>query len=171
MIPREALILLKFVRKLSDTEKAYIAGFLDGDGSIYIRIKPNTEYRFNFQISPAVVFYQGKKEKKHLEGLKKNLGIGYIRERNDGIVEYIIGSVENIEKLLKLILPYLRIKRKQAKLMLRVLNLKKSRKSVQNFVKMVELIDIFQELNYSKKRIQNFNKVKKTLQKEGLIAP
>ena len=43
--------------KLSKEEKAYIAGFLDGDGSIYVRIKPNSSYRYRFQISPAIVFW------------------------------------------------------------------------------------------------------------------
>lgn len=39
------------LKTLSVIKKAYIAGFLDGDGSIYARAKPNTSYRYGFQIA------------------------------------------------------------------------------------------------------------------------
>ena len=40
---------------------AYLAGFLDGDGSIYVRAKPNLSYKYGFQIAPYIVFFQSKK--------------------------------------------------------------------------------------------------------------
>ncbi len=43
------------------TEKAYIAGFLDGDGSIHIRLKPNETYRFGFQVAPLLVISEKEK--------------------------------------------------------------------------------------------------------------
>lgn len=159
------------MKKLSEKEKAYIAGFLDGDGSIYVRLKPNSDYRFRFQIAPAIVFYQAEKEKHHLVWLQRKLGEGYLRKRKDGIVEYTIGDVKGIESFLHSILPYLRLKRKQAQLMLKVLDAKGKIKTAKEFVRLAELIDRFQELNYSKKRTQNAERVKLTLQKEGLLAP
>ena len=48
---------------LSPIKKAYIAGFLDGDGSIYVRAKPNTSYRFGYQIALYIVFFQSAKGK------------------------------------------------------------------------------------------------------------
>ena len=157
--------------ELKKEQKAYIAGFLDGDGSIYIRLKPNLTYRFNFQISPSVIFYQSKKEKEFLNWLKKIINRGYIRERKDGIVEYILGDVKSIEYLLKEILPYLKLKEKQAKLMLKILLLKRNIKEAKDFLKLAKEIDKFEKLNYSKKRIQNSLKVKKVLIKEKLLAP
>ncbi|MBU2635351.1 LAGLIDADG family homing endonuclease [Patescibacteria group bacterium] len=157
--------------KLSNEQKAYIAGFLDGDGSIHVRLKPNSTYRFRFQISPSVVFYQSKKEKSYMQWLKNLIGRGYIRERKDGIVEYIIGDLESIKSLLESIKPYLRLKKRQANLMLKTLSMKEKVKSAKDFVKLSEEIDKFQKLNYSKKRIQNSLKVKKVLKKEGFLAP
>ena len=157
--------------KLTKEEKAYIAGFIDGDGSIYVRLKPNPTYKFRFQISPSVVFYQSKKEIKYMKLLKKLIKKGYIRERNDGIIEYIIGDTESIAEILKNILPYLRLKKKQAELMLEVMKLKKEIKNGRDFLTLSKKIDKFQKLNYSKKRIQNSSKVKKTLNKERLLAP
>ena len=156
---------------LTKEKKAYIAGFLDGDGSIHVRIKPNSTYRFNFQISPSLVFYQSKKEKKFLFWLKKLINRGYLRERNDGIVEYILGDAKSIIDLIEEILPYLKLKRKQAKLMLKVLKLREKVKSSKDFLRLAQEIDKFQKLNYSKKRIQNSLKVKESLIKEKLLAP
>ena len=157
--------------KLSNKQKAYIAGFLDGDGSIHVRLKPNSTYRFRFQISPSLVFYQSKKEKSYMQWLKNLIGRGYIRERKDGIIEYVIGDVKSIRILLESIEPYLKLKKRQASLMLKTLGMKEKVKSAKDFVKLSEEIDKFEKLNYSKKRIQNSLEVKKVLKKEGFLAP
>jgi len=157
--------------KLSKEEKSYIAGFLDGDGSIHVRLKPNRTYRYKFQISPAVVFYQSAKEENHLKWLNKLSGVGYIRKRNDGIVEFVIGDSEGIIFLLRNILPYLRIKNRQAKLMLEIIELKKNVKTANDFLKIAKKIDIFQKINYSKKRIINSLEVEKVLKEEKLLTP
>ena len=157
--------------QVSKEEKAYIAGFLDGDGSIHVRLKPNSTYRFKFQIAPAVVFYQSKKEKKYLRSLNSLIGMGYIRERNDGIIEYIIGDMKSIKILIKNLLPYIKLKHKQAELILKVLELKENVKDGKDFLKLARKIDEFQKINYSKKRIQNSIEVEKVLEKKGLLAP
>ncbi len=157
--------------KLSKEEKAYIAGFLDGDGSIHVRLKPNSTYRFCFQVSPSVVFYQSKKEKYFLQWLKNLIGRGYVRERNDGIIEYIIGDMNSMKELLENLLPYLKLKQRQANLMLEVLAAKEKIKTSKDFLKLAKKIDGFQKINYSKKRIQNSLEVGKVLRKERLLAP
>ncbi len=43
------------MKTLTPTQAAYVAGFLDGDGSIFVRLKPNAAYRYGFQIAPYVV--------------------------------------------------------------------------------------------------------------------
>lgn len=156
---------------LSRCEKAYIAGFLDGDGSIYVRLKPNSTYKYYFQISPAIVFYQSEKGKQHLEWLKKLIGKGYLRKRKDKIVEYTIGDIESIKEILKNLLPYLKLKQRQAHLLLEILKLKENLKKAEDFLKIAEKIDKFEEINYSKKRKQNSLKVKEIFKKKGLLAP
>lgn len=61
--------------KLSSQQKAYIAGFLDGDGSIYVQLKPNPTYRYRFQVSPAIVFYQSEKERRVIGPLETFLNL------------------------------------------------------------------------------------------------
>ena len=89
IISREVVRPRKTPMRLKETDKAYVAGFLDGDGSIYVRIKPNKSYRFKFQIAPSVVFFQSKENKKFLQSIQCLLGIGNIRERKDGICEIL----------------------------------------------------------------------------------
>ncbi len=137
---------------MSDKTRAYIAGFLDGDGSIYVRLKPNPGYRFGFQIAPYVVFFQSLKEKKNFNEVCSLIGTGYMRIRKDGILEYTINRVEAIRKLLKTVGPFLILKKKQAELMLKILRKKETMKSRNDFVILAAMIDKFRQLNYSKKR-------------------
>lgn len=152
--------------KQNELFASYLAGFLDGDGSIYVRIKPNTDYRFNCQIAPYIVFYQSAREREFLEKIHSRLKIGYIRDRKDGICEYTIGDVKSIRNLLQIVQPYLQLKRKQAELMLKILDYKEKVKNRSEFVRLCRLIDKFSVLNYSKKRTQVTSKIIKIIPKD-----
>ena len=137
---------------LSQTQKAYLAGFLDGDGSIYVRLKPNSTYRYGFQIAPYIVLFQSQKEKENFEKICSLIGIGYLRVRKDGILEYIIGKTGGLREFLEMIKPFVILKKKQVALMTEILDKKEKVKNKNDFRKLVDLIDRFRELNYSKKR-------------------
>jgi len=96
---------------ISVTKRAYLAGFLDGDGSIYVRLKPNSSYKYGFQISPYIVFFQSAKSVKNFKKVCALINCGYIRKRKDGILEYTIGRKDEIIKFLELIKPYLILKK------------------------------------------------------------
>lgn len=49
------------LNKLSDLDKAYIAGFLDGDGSIMVQIISDKTRKFKFYIRISIGFYQKSK--------------------------------------------------------------------------------------------------------------
>ena len=136
----------------SKYQKAYLAGFLDGDGSIYVRLKPNSTYRYGFQIAPYVVFFQSHKEQEKFEKICDLIQLGYLRIRKDGIIEYIIGKRESIIYFLKAVSPFLILKREQSDLMMEILNKKSKIKNEEDFKKIAFLINRFSNLNYSKKR-------------------
>ena len=140
------------MKVFSSTQQAYIAGFLDGDGSIYVRLKPSAEYRYGFQIAPYVVLFQSKKELKKFKQVCDLIDLGYFRERNDGMVEYTIGREGAIRTFLEMVKPYLIMKREQASLMLEILDKKAKVKDRNDFHVLMKMIDRFGELNYSKKR-------------------
>ena len=137
---------------LSQTQKAYLAGFLDGDGSIYVRLKPNPTYKYGFQVAPYVVLFQSQKEKESFKKICSSIGLGYLRTRKDGILEYIIGRTDELREFLKIVKPFVILKKKQVALMIGILDKKEKVKNKKDFCKLTELIDYFRNLNYSKKR-------------------
>lgn len=137
---------------ISTIQKAYLAGFLDGDGSIYVRLKPNSTYKFGFQVAPYIVFFQSNKQKQNFNKVCSIIDCGYMRERKDGILEYTINRKNEIIKFLKFISPYLILKQKQAKLMTDILDKKNKVENKKDFNELAKLIDQFRKLNYSTKR-------------------
>ena len=50
------------INQLSNEEIAYLAGFLDGDGSIHAQIVQREDYRLKFQIRVTVTLFQDTKQ-------------------------------------------------------------------------------------------------------------
>ena len=139
------------MNNLSLAQKSYIAGFLDADGSIYVQAKINKTYKYGYQIAPYIVLFQSKKDD-NFKQICKLIGAGYIRERNDGIIEYIIGRLDEITEFLKMVEPYVLLKKKQVQLMKKIIERKKKINNKKDFEVLINLVDRFRELNYSKKR-------------------
>lgn len=137
---------------LNQLQKSYLAGFLDGDGSIYAQLKPNLTYKYGFQITVNVVLFQSQKDRFQFEKICSLIGLGYLRVRKDGILEYIIGKSDAIKKFLEMTKPYVILKAKQINLMLEILEKKKKIKNKKDFQFLAQLVDSFRDLNYSKKR-------------------
>lgn len=137
---------------ISQTKRAYLAGFLDGDGSIYVQLKPNKTYKFGFQVAPYIVLFQSQKDQRNFEKLCSMINLGYMRIRKDGILEYIIGRQENIIKFVKLVEPYIVMKKLQVALLKKIIIAKSKVQNKKDFQALAKLIDTFRELNYSKKR-------------------
>ncbi len=135
----------------SSSFSMYLAGFLDGDGSIYVRAKPNSSYKYGYQVAPTVAFFQSRKCDM-FPALCKRIGFGTMRVRKDNIFEYTISKQEEIKIFLERVLPHLVLKQEQAKLMLKILEAKAKIQNEDDFTKLLALIDSFRELNYSKKR-------------------
>ena len=139
-------------KNFSSTTCAYLAGFLDGDGSIYVRLKPNDTYKYGFQVAPYIVLFQSNQDRENFEKICSKIGLGILRERKDGILEYSINRTDNLKLFLYSIKPFLVLKREQAELMLKILVRKEKVKNQNDFEKLAQLVDSFRELNYSKKR-------------------
>jgi len=142
------------LKSLSTIKKAYIAGFLDGDGSIYVRAKPNSSYRYGFQIAPYVVLFQSQKDQENFTKLCELIGYGRMRIRKDGILEYTINKIDDIKEFLKSVYPFVILKKKQIELMIEIIEKKKKVENKSDFASLLKLVDSYRELNYSKKRKQ-----------------
>lgn len=99
---------------IKETEYAYIAGFLDGDGSLMLQVKHRSDSKLGWRFMATVCFYQDTRHEAPLLWLRNKLGIGYLSRRRDGITEVRINGYEQISGILKKLLPYLRFKKAQA---------------------------------------------------------
>ncbi len=104
--------------KVNSEDLAYVAGFLDGDGSVMLQLHRRKSGKDVFRVKTVICFYQDSKHLKEIEWMKELLGYGYVYTRNDHISELRIEGFQRVFEILSLLQPYLRFKREQAKLML-----------------------------------------------------
>ena len=94
----------------SNEHIAYIAGFLDGDGSIMLQVKKRSDSSRGLRFMATICLYQDSRHDEHLHWMKEFLGTGYISVRNDGMTELRIQGYETVLHTLSLLKPYLRFK-------------------------------------------------------------
>ena len=148
---------------MDSTILAYIAGFLDGDGSIFFQIIPRKDYKQKFQIRTSIAFYQKTEFVWILEWLKEKFGVGYIRHRKTGISDYTIVKSKEVKRILLLLQPYVKLKKKQVELGLNIIDKINNKKSNKDFLEICKLVDKFKDLNYSKKRTITHKTVSESL--------
>ena len=142
------------VRKiLSEVNKAYISGLLDGDGAIMACIEKHAEKKFGFRIRICIKISQN--NLKILNWCKIKTGIGNVRFVKNNEYEWITRNQEDAKFMLELFIPYLKIKNKQAKLAQKILNTET--KTIKNLLKNAKLADALSKLNVrSQGRRKNF---------------
>ena len=107
--------------KVDQVNYAYIAGFLDGDGSIMLQLHRRQSGKEVYRIKTVICFYQDMRHLKEIEWIKQILECGYIYTRNDKICELRIEGFQKVFEVLLKLKPFLRFKRKQVNLMLEII--------------------------------------------------
>ena len=102
-----------------EQNKAYIAGFLDGDGSLMLQVKKRSDTKRGIRFMATICFYQDTRHEKPLEWIRSQFGIGYLSRRSDGISEYRINGFTQVELVLNQLRPYIRFKQKQTNALMR----------------------------------------------------
>ena len=102
----------------SKVNLAYIAGFLDGDGSLMLQIKKRKTGRRKLRFMATICFYQDTRHEEPLYWIHEILGIGYVSRRNDGMSELRVNGYTQVAQILKNLLPYIKFKKKQANALL-----------------------------------------------------
>lgn len=140
----------------SKIELSYIAGFLDGDGSLMLQLKKRKDGILKFRFMATICFYQDTRHEKTLYWINKILGIGYISRRNDGMTELRINGYKPIRDILKSLVPYVRFKKPQCSALLQACEILSSTKfkklTKMQLAKLVEFILVIQSENYVTKR-------------------
>lgn len=158
---------------MSNEEKAYIAGFLDGDGSIMAQLVSRKDYKLGYQIRVSCVFYQKTTHREFLLWLKEQLDCGYVRIRNDGMSEYTIVGLREVEHVLTLLYPFLRLKKALAREVLDLIKQHPSQRKMtaSKLISLSRLVDKTASFNYSKKRTNTSAVVIAYLRGKDLVSP
>ena len=106
-------------RSSTKIEKAYIAGFLDGDGSVMLQIKKRHDSTRSFRFMATICFYQDTRHEKELLWIKRVLKVGYLSRRNDGMSELRINGYQQVHDILLSLQPSVRFKRVQVAALIR----------------------------------------------------
>ena len=151
------------MKQLTAEERFYLAGFLDADGSIFAQLVRGNDLKYKYRIRVSIGFYQNKRYSWFLTKLQKDLKCGSIRTKTDGVVEYVITSADSVRNLLLQLKDCLVLKKRQANLVLEILEKKKHFQSKSDFLEVCRLTDKVALLNYSKKRTITAAEVEKVL--------
>ena len=150
-----------------ETDRAYIAGFLDGDGSLMLQLKKRSDSKRAIRFMATICFYQDTRHEKALYWIKEVLGIGYISKRNDGMTELRINGYKQIRDILKSLLPYIRFKKLQTRALLKACETLSGTKfkklTKKQLVKLVEFILVIQSENYVTKKKKTKSELHKIL--------
>ena len=106
--------------KPSKSDLAYIAGFLDGDGSVMAQVKHRNGTARSWHLMFTICLYQDTRHEEPLRWMRDVFAIGYISRRNDGMSELRVNGVASVRRVLTLLAPYVRFKKKQAQIALRI---------------------------------------------------
>ena len=98
----------------SKEDLAYIAGFLDGDGSLMLQLKKRSDTKLGWRFMCTICLYQDTRHEEPLVWMQQVLGIGHISRRNDGMSELRINGFGQVQDILLDLLPYIRFKKPQA---------------------------------------------------------
>ena len=98
----------------SNLNYAYIAGFLDGDGSLMLQLKLRSDSRQGIRFMATICFYQDTRHEHPLLWMQEILECGYLSRRRDGMTELKINGFAKVKHVLLWLQPYIQFKKVQA---------------------------------------------------------
>jgi LAGLIDADG endonuclease len=153
------------------SDASYLAGFLDGDGSIHFQLVRQREYRFGFYIRASLSLSQSTSARHGLEHLQRVIGGGYLRDRGTGMSDLVVTSRPLLVETLQAVEPYVIFKREHVRRALWLLPQLGPRLDVQEFLRMAREVDTFAALNYSKTKRISAADVEQHLRSKGVVVP
>ncbi len=129
-------------KPLSEVERAYLAGLLDGDGAIMALIERHSEKRFGFRVRLEINITQLHQE--DVAWIPEQTGIGYIR-RNQNTFQWVVRDQKAALWLLHQIAPYTRTKKNQVALAIEILS--RSIASQEDLLEVAKTADALSKFN------------------------
>jgi len=140
----------------SRTDLAYIAGFLDGDGSLMLQLKKRKDGKSQLRFMTTICLYQDTRHEKTLEWMRNVFGIGYLSRRKDGITELRINGYQQVNQILRDLQPFIKFKKVQTDALLQASAVLSettfSKLDQSSLILLIELILVIQNANYVTKK-------------------
>nr|AIT93541.1 putative LAGLIDADG homing endonuclease [Prasiolopsis sp. SAG 84.81] len=155
------------MQDIEQLKLAWLAGFIDADGSINAQIIRRDDYVLKYQVRVSLTVFQSTKRHHILLYIQKLVGKGTIRKRNDGMSEFCVVGATQVKFSLESILPYLKLKKPQAKLVLEIIQKLPYTKNAYVLLQACVLTDKIGMLTDGKKRTIKSDEVRTTLQALG----
>lgn len=141
---------------IKQTDWAYVAGFLDGDGSVMAQVKHRGDSSRGWRIMFTLCLYQDTRHEEPLRWMRELFGIGYLSRRNDGITELRVNGYREVFRILTAVQPYIRFKQRQVETILEMIHLLHERRlenvSTQDRERLLTLLDTVRTANYAAHR-------------------
>jgi hypothetical protein len=138
--------------KIAKEKLAYIAGFLDGDGSLMLQLKKRKDGIFKFRFMATICFYQDTRHEKDLYWIRKVLKIGYVSRRRDGMTELRINGFKQVREILTKLASFIRFKRLQARALIKACEILSTTKfkmlNKRKLLKLVGYVLVIHKENY-----------------------
>src|SRR3989344_1045105 len=135
-----------------EVKRAYLAGFIDGDGAIMAVIERHAEKRFGFRVRLEIKVTQYHRH--DVAWLLPATGVGYIRQ-NLRTYEWVVRDQHAVSWLIHAITPYVHTKAKQVMIARRML--RRAIHTKRDLVIMAQLADTLSSFNVrSKDRRKNY---------------
>jgi len=145
--------------QLNEVQLSYIAGFLDGNGSIVNQIVRAKDRKFKHTIRVSVNYHQKTKRHWFMIKLKKMLGEGSLRKKNDGTSQLTITGFKSVKRHLEKLKPFLHLKKDLAGLTLNIIEDYEKVNTKASFLEVCKKIDKTANYTDGKKRVHTFASV------------
>jgi len=152
-------------------DASYVAGFLDGDGSIHFQLVRQKEYRFGYYIRATASFSQSTSARAGLEHIQALVGGGYLRDRGTGMSDLVVTSRPLLFDLLTDVAPYVVFKQEHVRRALELLPQLDRLRDPERFLRLARDVDAFATLNYSKTKRVTAVDVERHLRSTGVLCP
>lgn len=117
-----------------------------------LQVKKRKDGALKRRFMLTICFYQDTRHEKPLYWIRNHFDIGYLSRRNDGMTELRINGYEQVARILKDLLPFLKFKKRQAEAMYNAATFlaRTARKKLtqQELKRLVHLILVIQKENY-----------------------
>ena len=152
-----------------DQQYAYVAGLIDGDGSIFCLLAERKDYRFGYEIRPCMNITQRPEKQQVLLHANTFFGeVGTLRRRKDNISSLDFAGRDKVSRVLPLIKPYLYLKRKQARIILHVIEqMPYVKTDPQKFLNLCRIVDLISQANDGNNLKNTSENVREFLLKKG----